>query len=101
MHRFVITVEFALHQGSAEKFIPLIVDNANKSRALEPGCDRFDVLLSPSDRNRVFLYEVYHDRAAFQDHLKTPHFLEFKSASAPHIKDQKIAEYTIENDDGR
>ena len=101
MHRFVITVEFVLQQGAAEKFIPLIVDNAGKSRTLEPGCERFDVLVSPADRDRVFLYEIYRDRAAFQDHLKTPHFLAFNSASTPYVKDKKISEYTIENDDGR
>jgi len=101
MHRFVITVDFVLQQGAAEKFMPLIVDNANKSRTMEPGCERFDVLVSPADRNRVFLYEVYRDRNAFQEHLKTAHFLEFNSASAPYVKDKQIAEYTIENDDGR
>jgi len=101
MHRFVITVDFVLHDGALEKFLPLMVDNANKSRTLEPGCDRFDVLLSPTERNRVFLYEVYRDREAFQAHLKTPHFLEFSAASAPYVKDRKIGEYGIENDDGR
>jgi quinol monooxygenase YgiN len=101
MGRFVITVDFQLHAGAVEKFLPIMVDNANKSRTLEPGCDRFDVLLSAAEPDRVFLYEVYKDRAAFQAHLKTAHFLEFNTASAPFVKDKKIGELNIENDDGR
>ena len=29
------------------------------------------------DRRRVFLYEIYTDKAAFDAHLKTDHFLGF------------------------
>jgi quinol monooxygenase YgiN len=30
----------------------------------------------------LFLYEVYVDRAAFDEHLQTPHFAAFEAATA-------------------
>jgi len=100
MHRFVITVDFVLHDGALEKFLPLMVDNANKSRTLEPGCDRFDVMVPETGGNHVFLYEIYHDVAAFNAHLKTPHFLEFGQRTAALLKGRAIGRYFIENDNG-
>jgi quinol monooxygenase YgiN len=48
----------------------------------------------------VFLYEVYKDRAAFEAHLKTAHFLEFAEKTRPMIKGRVLGEYLIENDNG-
>jgi (4S)-4-hydroxy-5-phosphonooxypentane-2,3-dione isomerase len=101
MKRYVVTVEFFLHPGAMQQFMPLMIENAEKSRTLEPGCDRFDVLTTAGETDRVFLYEIYKDEAAFQAHLKTAHFLEFDAASRQHIKDRKIGKLWIENDNGR
>lgn len=100
MGRFVITVEFELHDGVMPQFMPLMLDNAQKSRTLEPGCDRFDVLVPAKGGNRVFLYEIYKDRAAFEAHLNMPHFLAFAQTTKAMIKGRVLGEYFIENDDG-
>jgi len=42
MSRFLITVDFHLQPGALREFLPLMVENANQSRDLEPGCERFD-----------------------------------------------------------
>jgi quinol monooxygenase YgiN len=74
MKRYVIAVDFSLHPGVAEQFMPLMLDNAEKSRTLEPGCDRFDVCVPAGERDRVYLYEIYKDEAAFA-RARRPHFL--------------------------
>jgi quinol monooxygenase YgiN len=101
MGRFVITVEFIVHDGRMPEFLPMMVENANKSRTLEPGCDRFDVCVPEGKHDRVLLYEVYKDPAAFDAHLKAPHFLEFSARSKPLIKERTIGRLFIENDDGK
>jgi (4S)-4-hydroxy-5-phosphonooxypentane-2,3-dione isomerase len=101
MKRYVVTVDFFLQPGSMPQFMPLMLDNAEKSRTLEPGCDRFDVLTPAGENERVFLYEIYKDEAAFQAHLKTTHFLEFDAASRQYIRDRRIGKLWIENDTGR
>jgi (4S)-4-hydroxy-5-phosphonooxypentane-2,3-dione isomerase len=97
MNGHVITVDFNLHPGALGKFLPLIVENANRSRRVEPGCERFDVLVPKDSADRVLLYEIYRDKAAFGEHLKAAHFLEFNAASASLVKDKKIVEYSLEN----
>lgn len=98
MSRYVITVDFILHDGALKEFLPLIVSNANQSRSDEPGCELFDVLVPAGDKNRVFLYEIYTDKAAFGEHLKAKHFLEFNAASSRYVKEKKIVEYSLENE---
>ena len=100
MSRFVITVDFQLHSGAIREFLPLMVENANKSRDLELGCERFDVLLPKDTPDRVLLYEIYTDKAAFGEHLEAAHFLSFDSATKAMIKEKKVVEYVLENDDG-
>ena len=100
MSRFVITVDFHLHPGAMGEFLPLMTENADKSRDLEPGCERFDVLVPKDATDRVLLYEIYTDNAAFGDHLKAPHFLSFDSATKSLVKEKKVVHYVLENDDG-
>ncbi|HZP87822.1 MAG TPA: putative quinol monooxygenase [Burkholderiales bacterium] len=101
MKRYVITVDFQLHPGRMADFMPLMLENAEKSRTVEPGCDRFDVLTFAGEADRVFLYEIYKDEAAFAAHLKMPHFIEFDAATKSMIKDRRIGKLWIENDNGR
>jgi quinol monooxygenase YgiN len=101
MSRFVITVDIQLHPGAMREFLPLMVENANTSRQIEPGCERFDVLLPKDSSDRVLLYEIYRDKVAFGEHLKAAHFLAFDSGTKTMIKEKKIVEYALDNDDGQ
>jgi quinol monooxygenase YgiN len=101
MSRFVIYVEFILHDDAAGRFMPLMLANARSSLEDEPGCERFDVLHVADKPHHIVLYEIYRDRAAFQHHLKTPHFLEFNTITAPLIKEKKVVELTYLNDEGK
>ncbi|MGQ0578228.1 MAG: putative quinol monooxygenase [Betaproteobacteria bacterium] len=100
MDRFLITVDFYLLPGALEPFIALIKENARKSLAEEPGCQRFDVLVQKGVPDHILLYEIYKNRAAFELHLKSRHFAEFSAASAPYVKDKKVVEYEYVNDKG-
>ena len=74
---FVIMVDFRLKPGAKASFRRLINDNARASCRDEPGCRRFDVMESPSEVDRIVLYEIYDDRAAFGAHKDQP-FREFQ-----------------------
>jgi (4S)-4-hydroxy-5-phosphonooxypentane-2,3-dione isomerase len=79
---YVVMVDFRLHAGSLAAFRPLMDLNARLSVRDEPGCRRFDVVEPSGGTDRIFLYEIYDDRAAFDAHLKTKHFLDFDAESA-------------------
>jgi|SRR6185312_4928492 len=78
---FVVVVEFHLKEGARPQFRRLIDANADASARSEPGCLQFDVLEPEGDDNRVLLYEVYSDEAAFNAHRQTDHFRTFASQS--------------------
>ena len=78
-------VEFRLQAGTFERFRRLIVENARASVRDEPGCRQFDVVIPQGDADRVFLYEVYDDAAAFDAHKRTPHFAAFDRDCVPFV----------------
>ena len=95
MSGYVIAVDFRLHPGRRGAFRRLIDENARASVRDEPGCRRFDVLEPKGEADRIFLYEIYDDRAAFEAHLKTPHFAVFNKASEVLVADRQIMEYAL------
>ncbi|MDH5246855.1 MAG: antibiotic biosynthesis monooxygenase [Betaproteobacteria bacterium] len=86
----VVTVEFTIDPRQFDRFLPLMLDNARRSRAEEPGCRQFDVSVDDTRQDIVYLYEVYDDRAAFDAHLASPHFVSFAAATAGMITDRVI-----------
>jgi autoinducer 2-degrading protein len=78
---FVIVVDFHLKPGTRSQFRSLIDANADASVKNEPGCLQFDVLEPEGEGDRVMLYEIYSDKAAFDAHLQTAHFHAFAGAS--------------------
>lgn len=95
MSGFVIMVDFRLKPGAKDAFRRLIDDNARASCRDEPGCRRFDVMESPAEADRIVLYEIYDDRAAFGAHIKTGHFATFNEASAALVADKKVIELDL------
>ncbi|WP_282609490.1 putative quinol monooxygenase [Pelagibius sp. Alg239-R121] len=74
---FVIAVTFEIHEDQSQVFLQAVTAQAHNSLSKEPDCLVFDVCVDPDRPNRVFLYEVYSDEAAFEHHIKTDHFREF------------------------
>lgn len=74
---YVITVQFTIDHEHLERFLPLMYENARRSREEEPGCRQFDVCVDPQRQGIVFLYELYVDRAAFDGHLASSHYQKF------------------------
>lgn len=94
---YTILVEFDLKPGTHNSFMPLMLENARKSLSDEPGCLVFDVLTHVDNDERVVLYEIYRDRAAFEEHLKAPHFLSFDAAVGPLVSEKRVTELSIRN----
>ena len=79
---YVVIVDFRIKPERLAAFMPAMLENARFSRENEPGCRIFDVCVDPKEKTSVFLYEVYDDRAAFDAHLATAHFMRFDAAVA-------------------
>jgi quinol monooxygenase YgiN len=91
---FVIIAEFEVKPGKLEQFLKLAKTDASQSVANEPGCRQFDVTLDREEPNRVVLYEVYDDAAAFDAHLQTPHLAAFRAGIESLIVSRQVRRLT-------
>ncbi len=88
---YAVSVTFKIKHGAMDAFLPLMHANAKTSLQSEPGCHQFDVATDPAKPDEVFLYELYDDRGAFEQHLASPHFKAFDTAVADMIADKTVA----------
>jgi quinol monooxygenase YgiN len=91
---FAVSVIFEIKPGAMDSFLPLMQANAEASLRDEAECLQFDVCMDEERPNEVFLYEVYTNSAAFDHHLKAPHFKHFSQAVAPMINNRNIQTYS-------
>ncbi len=90
---YIVTVTFQIKPAHLAEFMPAMQANAADSVQLEPDCHQFDVCVSLDDPNRIFLYEVYENAAAFQAHLAMPHFQAFNHMTAPWVESKAVSLY--------
>jgi quinol monooxygenase YgiN len=90
---FIVTVEFDVDPRFAAPFIDATLENARASRALEAGCRQFDVCLAEDDPAKVFLYEVYQDRPAFDAHVSTEHYQAFDAEVREWVTGKRVSFY--------
>ena len=90
---FAVTVNFQIKDGLFDSFMALMLENAQTSLRDEPQCRQFDVCTDPDKPGEVFLYELYDDAEAFQEHLRSAHFLAFDAQVTTMIADKTVATY--------
>ena len=90
----VVIVEFRLKPGSRDRFIDRVRRQASDSLRNESGCHVFDICLDPTRENKVLLYEVYTDEAAFEAHLASAHFRDFEDDVGDWVRTKKIDRLT-------
>jgi autoinducer 2-degrading protein len=91
---WVVTVEFIIRLGCVGPFLEHLSRQAAESLR-EPGCSRFDVCVDSSNKYRIFLYEVYSDREAFDAHLASAHFKDFDTVTRPCVDSKTVAQWRL------
>ncbi len=87
---FVVLVDFEIKSGFEDQFNTAMVEQAENSLSKEPDCHYFDVCRDPDDGCKFFLYELYTDRAAFDVHLASDHFVSFDAQVAVWIDTKTV-----------
>ena len=77
---FVVLAEFGVPAEHKTEFLEICAFDASSSVQKEPGCRQFEAHTVEGAPDAVILYEVYDDRAAFDAHLRTPHYATFADA---------------------
>ena len=95
MANIAIIVEFETLEGREEEFTAAIRDHAERTRAEEPGCLRFEVI-KPIERdgtpipNRVMVNELYADEAAVAAHEQNPRMPGLAAVTRPLLKSRRL-----------
>ena len=100
---FAIFVTINVKEEHLGEFTQASFGDAQGACRDEPGCFRFDINQDADLPTRFYLYEVYRDEAAFQDHIETPHLKKWISIVKP-MFDGEIQKVTMDtvfpSDDG-
>lgn len=90
---FVVVVEFTVRVEFSERFLKRVSQQAQDSLKLEVDCQIFDVCICSEKKNRILLYEVYSDKAAFDVHLASTHFDDFNEAVQEWVSAKQVSTF--------
>lgn len=77
----IIIAPISIVPGHKDEFLSGLIPHAERSLDEEPGCLRFDIVQDSDEPNRIWVYEVYSDDKAFEEHNLTSHYLDFEELS--------------------
>jgi len=90
---FVLVVNIRIKPENVERWMKMAMDNAREARK-EPGCRQFEVLVDPTDKTKVVLFEIYNDDKAFEAHQATPHFKKYLAEAVPLLASRERQVFT-------
>lgn len=79
MGRFAVVATYEIAEDHIEPFLPLLCAHRERCLRDEPGTLQFDIL-RPAEK--LMLYEVYEDEAAFQAHRNGASVARFQKEAA-------------------
>jgi quinol monooxygenase YgiN len=91
---YVVIVEFIIEDTAhVDEFRERVGQQARDSLDNEADCHQFDICIDPGRPERLLLYEVYSDAAAFDSHLASAHFLDFDASVHGWLRDKKVTRW--------
>jgi 4-carboxymuconolactone decarboxylase len=86
--------EIEIHPEHLEAYKIILKQEAAASVKAEPGVIAIFPMYQKENPVQVRIIEIYADKDAYQSHLKTPHFLHYKTSTAQMVKSLKLVEMT-------
>lgn len=82
--------EIEIFPESLPAYKALLNEEAEASVRLEPGVISIFPMYQREDSTQVRILEIYADTGAYQSHLKTPHFLKYKTTTLSMVKELRL-----------
>lgn len=84
--------EIEIHEQHLDAYKAILKEEAESSVRLEKGVIAIFPMSSKEHPTQIRILELYADQAAYQAHLKTPHFLKYKNETAEMVKTLKLVD---------
>ncbi|MFC0777186.1 putative quinol monooxygenase [Flavobacterium sp. HJSW_4] len=78
-----------------EEYKAILKEESEASVRLEPGVIAIFPMFQKENPNQVRILEIYADKESYQSHLKTPHFLVYKTSTLKMVKSLKLVDMDV------
>ena len=92
---FVRLVKIEIERGALTQYIELLNQQMNTAVKLEEGVLEYRVVNEKVNPHRFTLIEIYRDYDSYLDHIKTPHFLKYKTRSQEMVKSLELIDANL------
>ncbi len=75
-----------------EEYTTILKEESRASVEIEPGVIAIFPMAQRENPTQLRLLELYADRQAYEQHLKTPHFQKYKTSTLKMVKSLKLVE---------
>ena len=82
--------EIEVNEGYLEEYLAAAHNVGTKSVEIEPGVICIFPMQVKDSPNTIRILEIYRNEEAYQAHLQTPHFLEYKQGTLHMIKSLRL-----------
>jgi quinol monooxygenase YgiN len=82
----VRVAEVEVHEGFVDQYLEALREEARASVDLEPGVVSIFPMYEKEAPAKIRILEIYADRNAYEAHLRTPHFVKYKTTTLKMIK---------------
>ena len=81
-----------IEPAQLENYKAALKEHAETAVRIEPGVITLYAVYEKNNPTHVTVFEIYADNEAYQSHLKTPHFLKYKSTTKEMVKALELIE---------
>ena len=82
--------EIEIFSSDLEAYKKILKEESEASVKLEPGVIAIFPMTQKENQNQIRILEIYQNSESYQSHLKTPHFLKYKSSTLRMVKSLKL-----------
>lgn len=84
--------ELEIDVDQLDRYKELLAEEIETSVAVENGVLMLHAVSVKGDPAQIRIVEIYADQAAYEAHLRTPHFLKYKALTATMVRALKLVE---------
>jgi quinol monooxygenase YgiN len=82
--------EIEIDSSYLDQYNKILKEESRASVKLEPGVISIYPMYQKDNPTQVRILEIYSSREAYESHLKTPHFQEYKTSTLKMVKSLKL-----------
>jgi quinol monooxygenase YgiN len=90
--QLVRLAKLEIDSAQLDKYTAFLKEEIETSLRVEPGVLTLYAMAEKNKPTRITILEIYADPNAYQSHLKTPHFIKYKTGTKDMVKKLELVE---------